>query len=127
MVSGGEITVTAEGKGDAMITIEASASTPASATIINQQTEADRASIDIPVSVALEALAITLEGPDAGMNLVEGMSYTLTAKANRAVEMDTMVELVQTDGTAAPADYNVEPITIPKGESMGTTKLMVAP
>ena len=124
-VSGGEIMVEAKGKGDAMITVEASATMPAGATIINQQTEADRASIDIPVSVALEALTVTLEGPDAGMNLVEGMEYTITAKANRAVGMDTMVELVQTDGTAAPADYKVEPITIPMGESMGTTKLMV--
>ena len=59
------------------------------------------------------------------MNLVEGMEYTITAKANRAVEMDTMVELVQTDGTASPADYEVAPITIMMGESMGTTKLMV--
>ena len=124
VVSDDEITVTAMGKGDAMITVEASASTPAGVTI-NKQTEADRASIEIPVSVALEALAITLKGPDAGMNLVEGMSYTLTANANRAVGMDTMVELVQTDGTAAPADYKVEPITIPAGGSMGTTTLMV--
>ena len=123
-VSGGEIMVEAKGKGDAMITVEASATMPAGVTA-NKQTEADRASIDIPVAVALEALAITLEGPDAGMNLVEGMSYTLTAMANRAVEMATMVELVQTDGTASPADYKVEPITIPMGESMGTTKLMV--
>ena len=59
------------------------------------------------------------------MQLIEGMEYTITAKANRAVEMDTMVELVQTDGTASPADYKVEPITIKMGESMGTTKLMV--
>ncbi len=124
-VSGGEIMVEAEGKGDAMITIEASATMAAGATIVNPQTEADRASIDIPVSVALEALTVTLEGPDAGMNLIEGMEYTITAMANRAVEMDTMVELVQTDGTASPADYMVEPITISMGESMGTTKLMV--
>jgi hypothetical protein len=123
-VSGGEIMVMAEGKGDAMITVEASATAPAGVTI-NKQTEADRASIDIPVSVALEALAVTLEGPDAGMNLVEGMSYTLTAKASRAVEMDTMVELVQTGGSASPDDYEVEAITIPMGESLGTTKLMV--
>ena len=34
------------------------------------------------------------------------------AMANRAVEMDTMVELVPPDGTASPADYSVEPITI---------------
>ena len=124
MVSGGEITVTAEGKGDAMITVEASA-TAAAGVKINTQTEADRASIVFPVSVALEALAVTLKLPDAGMNLVEGMSYTLTATTNRAVEMDTVVELVQTEGTAAPADYKVEPITIKMDESMGTTTLMV--
>ena len=124
MVSGGEITVMAEGKGDAMITVEASATMPAGVTV-NPQTEADRASIEIPISVALSPLTVELVGPDAGMNLVEGMEYTITAKANRAVEMDTMVELVQTDGTASPADYDVESITIKKGESMGTTKLMV--
>ena len=123
-VSGGEIMVTAKGKGDAMITVEASASMGSGVTA-NPQTEPDRASVDIPIAVALAPLSIMLEGPDAGMNLVEGMSYTLTARANRPVEMDTMVELVQTDGTAAPADYKVEPITIPMGESMGTTKLMV--
>jgi hypothetical protein len=53
------------------------------------------------------------------------MEYTITAKANRAVEMDTMVELVQTAGTASPADYTVAAISIAAGESMGTTKLMV--
>ena len=123
-VSNGEVTVTAMGKGDAMITITAHASMPAGVTI-NKQTDPGEASIDIPFEVGLEALTIELEGPDAGMNLVEGMEYTITAKANRAVEMDTMVELVQTDGTASPADYEVESITIMMGESMGTTKLMV--
>ena len=124
-VSGSEIMIMAVGKGDAMITVEASASMSSGVTV-NKQTEPDRASIEIPVSVALAPLSIMLEGPDAGMNLVEGMEYTITAMANRAVEMDTMVELIQTDGTASPADYEVEPITIKMGESMGTTKLMVA-
>ncbi len=123
-VTGGEIMVTAKGKGDAMITIEASA-TMASGVTINKQTEADRASITIPIAVSLAPLSVTLEGPDAGMNLVEGMSYTLTAKASRAVEMDTMVELVQTGGSASPDDYEVKAITITMGESQGTTKLMV--
>ena len=49
------------------------------------------------------------------------MSYEVMAKANRPVEKDTMVELVQTDGTASPSDYMVEPITIMAGEMMGTT------
>ena len=123
-VSVGEIMVTAKGKGDAMITIEASASM-GSGVKANPQTEPDRASVEIPIAVALAPLSVMLEGPDAGMNLVEGMEYTITAKANRAVEMDTMVELLQTAGSASPEDYTVENITISSGESMGTTKLMV--
>ena len=123
-VGGGEIMVTAKGKGDAMITIEASASM-GSGVKANPQTEPDRASVEIPIAVALAPLSVMLEGPDAGMNLVEGMEYTITAKANRAVEMDTMIELFQTAGSASPEDYTVENITISAGESMGTTKLML--
>ena len=124
MVSNGEVTVTAVGKGDAMITITAHASMPSSVTR-NPQTDSRTASVTFPVEVGLEPLAITLEPPDAGMNLVEGMSYTLTAKANRAVEMETMVELIQTAGSASPDDYEVMAVTINAGESMGTTQLMV--
>ena len=124
MVSNGEVTVTAMGTGDAMITIIAHASMPSSVKI-NPQTDARMASIAFPVEVGLEPLVITLEPPDAGMNLVEGMSYTLTARANRGVEMETMVELIQTGGSASPDDYEVMPITISANESMGTTMLMV--
>ena len=123
-VSNGEVTVTAVGKGDAMITIIAHASMPSSVKI-NEQTDTRTASITFPVEVGLEPLIITLKLPDAGMNLVEGMSYTLTAEANRAVEMETMVELVQTAGSASPDDYEVMAITIDASESMGTTQLMV--
>ena len=123
-VTGGEVTVTAKSKGDAMITITAHASMP-STVKINDQDDRRMASITFPVEVGLEPLTIDLKMPDAGTNLVEGMEYTITAMANRAVEMDTMVELVQTDGTASPADYEVEPITIEKDSKMGTTKLMV--
>ena len=124
MVSNGEVTVTAVGTGDAMITIMAHASMPSSV-MVNPQTDARMASITFPVEVGLEPLTITLEPPDAGMNLVEGMSYTLTARANRGVEMETMVELIQTGGSASPDDYEVMPITIGVNESMGTTTLMV--
>ena len=106
MVSNDEVTVTAVGKGDAMITIIAHASMPSSVKI-NEQSDTRTASITFPVEVGLEALTITLKPPDAGVNLVEGMSYTLTAETNRAVEMETMVELVQTAGSASPDDYEV--------------------
>ena len=35
-----------------------------------------------------------------------------------------MVELVLAGGTASPADYSAEPITIPAGQSEGTTMVM---
>ena len=73
---------------------------------------------------APEPTSITLSGPE-DMNLVEGMSYEITAMANGPVTEDTMVELVQTDGTASPADYEVENITIMAGETMGSAMLMV--
>ena len=69
-------------------------------------------------------VAVTLSGPE-DPNLVEGMSYTLTATADRAIDEDIVVELLQTEGTASPVDYEVGPITIPAGETMGTTMLMV--
>ena len=80
-VSGGEIMVTAKGKGDAMITVEASA-TMASGVKANPQTEPDRASVAIPVAVALAPLAVELIGPDAGMNLVEGTAVTFGGVRN---------------------------------------------
>ena len=65
---------------------------------------------------------MTLRGPRT-VNLVEGMSYEITAMATRSVTEDTVVELLQSDGTAAPADYEVEDVTILGGEAMGSTML----
>ena len=122
-VSGSTVKVCGVSAGEANVTVTATGTPPAAGATISQ-TVSNVAQISFGVTVALVDLAITLSGPE-DMNVVEGMSYTLTATANRAVEMDTMVELVQTDGTAAPADYTVEPITIMAGETAGTTMLMV--
>ena len=123
-VSGEEVTVMAERAGMAKLTITGTARM-ASSSFMPDQTTSNVASIMFEVTVELKDLVIMLHGPE-DMNLVEGMSYEVKAMANRPVEMDTMVEMVQTDGTAAPADYEVESITIMKGEDMGMTMLMVA-
>ena len=68
----------------------------------------------------------TLSGP-MDMNIVEGMSYELTATANQAVHMDTEVMLMR-DRAASDAgddDYSVGSIMIMAGEMSGTTMLMV--
>ena len=68
----------------------------------------------------------TLTGP-MDMNIVEGMSYELTATASQAVRADTTVMLVRDRAAsdAADGDYSVESITIMAGETSGTTMLMV--
>ena len=70
--------------------------------------------------------AFTLSGPD-DMNLVEGRSYTLTATADPAVEVDTTVAIVldRSMSDADDDDYTVEDITIAAGSATGTTMLMV--
>ena len=121
--SGETVKVMADDDGEAKVTVTGTAS-PMSDSLVITQDRADVAQLTFPVMVELKMLSIVLSGPE-DMNIVEGMSYELNATANRPVEKDTMVELVQTDGTAAPADYMVEPITIMAGEMMGTTMLMV--
>ena len=121
--SGEAVTVMAMEPGDAQVTVTATA-TPTSSSLVVTQDRANVAQLTFPVTVELADLMITLSGPD-DMNLVEGMSYEISAMANRAVTEDTMVELVQTDGTASPSDYTVESITIMAGEDMGSTLLMV--
>ena len=123
-VSGEAVTVMAGEPGEAKVTITATG-TPATSSLVITQDRANVAQVTFPVMVELADLEVTLSGPE-DMNLVEGMSYALTATANRAVVEDTMVELVQTDGSASPADYEVEPITIAAGAASGTTMLMVA-
>lgn len=72
------------------------------------------------------AITYTLSGPE-DMNLVEGMSYTLTATASSAVKADTTVTLTRdaAASSASPDDYNVDNITIAAGETEGTTLLTV--
>ena len=122
-VSGEKVMVMAERAGMAKLTVTGTARMASS--FMPDQTTSNVASIMFEVEVVLKDLVIMLHGPD-DMNLVEGMSYEVKAMANRPVEKDTMVELVQTDGTAAPADYEVESIMIMAGEEMGMTMLMVA-
>ena len=121
--SGEAVTVMAMEPGDAKVTITATA-TPNGSSLVVTQDRANVAQLTFPVMVELADLMITLSGPD-DMNLVEGMSYEISAMANRPVTEDTMVELVQTDGTASPSDYMVENITIMAGEDMGSTMIMV--
>ena len=131
--SGGTVTVTAEGEGMAEITITARASRPSGVMIVDQ-TDPREASIKFPVEVGLEALSIMLSGPEE-MNLVEGGmahangtpgSAMVTATANRAVTVDTVVKLVRDRAmsSASDADYSTEDITIPSGQMMGSTMVM---
>ncbi len=117
------VTLVTEGAGEAQVTVTATA-TPRGGSLTVTQDRANVARLTFPVTVELAALAITLTGPD-DVNLVEGMSYAVTAEANRAVTEDTVVELTPTAGTASPADYEVEPITIAAGEVSGSTMLLV--
>ena len=122
--SGNMVTVTAGNAGHAHITITATATMVSGIEIHTGQPATNVATVVFSVNVVHADLMVTLSGPD-DMNLVEGMSYEITATASRAVTEDTMVELVQTDGTASPADYEVGNITIMAGETMGSTMLMV--
>ena len=121
--SGEAVTIMAMEAGEGKVTVTATATPMASGLVVTQD-RANVAQVTFPVMVELADLMITLEGPE-DMNLVEGMSYEIKAMANREVTEDTMVELVQTDGTASPSDYEVENITIMAGEMMGSTMLMV--
>ncbi len=120
--SGEAVTIMAMEAGEAKVTVTATAS-PMSSSLIITQDRANVAQVTFPVMVELADLMITLSGPE-DMNIAEGMSAMVTATANRAVTEDTMVELIQTDGTASPADFMAEPITIMAGEMMGTTMVM---
>ncbi len=123
VASGGAVTLVTEDVGEAQVTVTATAN-PRGGSLTVTQDRAHVAQLTFPVTVEPAALAITLTGPD-DVNLVEGMSYAITAAANRAVTEDTVVELTPTAGTASPADYEVEPITIAAGEASGATVLLV--
>ena len=123
-VSGGSVMVTAKSEGTADITITAHANMASGVKIVDQ-TDPGMASIMFPVEVGLEALSITLEGPE-DMNLAEGMSARVTATANRAVTAETTVMLMRDRAmsSASDADYEAEAITIAAGETMGSTMVM---
>lgn len=88
---------------------------------------ADHAMIMADVEVGVLPLTITLHGP-ADMNLVAGISYEITAMANRAVTEETMVEIMRdraASNAVAAEDYEVANITIAAGADSGGTLLMV--
>ena len=120
--SGEAVTIMARDAGEATVTVTATA-TMAAGSIVITQDRANVAQLTFPVMVELADLMITLSGPE-DINIAEGMSGMVTATANRAVTEDTMVELIQTEGTASPADFTAEPITIMAGEMTGTTMVM---
>ena len=120
--SGDTVMLMALAAGEAKVTVTATATAKSSSLIITQ-TVANVAQVTFPVMVELADLMVTLSGPE-DMNIAEGMSAMVTAMANRAVTEDTMVELIQTEGTASPADFMAEPIMIMAGEMMGTTMVM---
>ena len=111
--------------GTAKITITATATDKASS-FKTSQDRSDVAQVMFEVAVALPDLMITLSGPE-DENIVEGgMGAMVTAMANRAVDEDTMVMLMRdrSESTAGDDDYTAEPITIMKGEKMGSTMVM---
>ena len=116
-VSGSMLTLTPMDAGGATITVMAT-DTAGDAD--------DHAMVMGDVEVGVLPLMVTLSGP-ADMNLVEGMSYELTAMANRAVMADTMVEIMRDRAMSDADDYDftVEAITIEAGGTMGKTMLMV--
>ena len=123
-VSGGTVMVTAVAEGMTDITITAHASMASGVKILDQ-TDPGMASVMFPVEVGLEALSIELKGPE-DMNLAEGMSAMVTATANRAATVDTMVMLMRDRAmsTAGDDDYTAEAITIMAGEMTGSTMVM---
>ena len=124
-VGGGMVMATAMAEGMAHVTITAHATAPAGAKPL-PQTEPDEASIIFPVEVGLEALSITLMGPE-DMNLVEGgMGGMVTATANRAVTEAVTINLMRDRAmsSADDMDYTAEAITIEAGMMSGTTMVM---
>ena len=119
--SGDAVTLTAMSVGTATITVTGTVLSSATVT----QTRDNIASVEFDVTVDELPLKIMLEGPE-DMDIAEGDSVVLTARANRAVTANTTVELRETgDSTASPADWNADNITINAGESTGTTRLTV--
>ncbi len=125
MVSGGMVSVMAEAMGMADITITAHASMPSGVKIADQ-TDPREASIMFPVEVGVEALTLTLTGPE-DMNVVEGgRGAMLTVTANRAVTEAVTVNLMRDRAmsSAGDDDFTADPIVIRAGQMSGTTMVM---
>ena len=124
-VGGGMVTVTAgHEEGMAHITITAHASMPSSVKIADQSDPAE-ASIMFPVDVMMEALTLTLMGPE-DMNVAEGMSAEVTVMANRAVteDMEIMLMRDRAMSSATDEDFTADSIMLMAGEEMATGMVM---
>ena len=115
-VRGDTLTLTAMSLGTATVTV--------TATVVSSvvtQTRSNQAVIEFDLAVERLPLEIVLEGP-ADMNITEGMSAMVTARANDPVAADTPVELRLTEGSASNEDFSIEPMTImiAAGETTGT-------
>ena len=110
------LTLTAMSLGTATITV--------TATVVSSvvtQTRSNQAVVEFDLTVARLPLEIMLEGPE-DMNITEGMSATVTARANDPVTADMSIELRLTEGSASLEDFSIEPMTImiAAGETTGT-------
>ena len=115
-VRGETLTLTAMSIGTATVTV--------TATVVSSvvtQTRSNQAVIKFDLAVERLPLEIMLEGPE-DMNITEGMSATVTARANDPVTADMSIELRLTEGSASLEDFSIEPMTImiAAGETTGT-------
>ena len=126
--SGDSIKINAVEAGEAKVTITATAKM-ASSSFLPDQTVSNIASIVFPVVVTDKMLVVMLEMPENVMegNIVEGMSYMIRAKANRAVMEDTEVMIMRdrAQSDADDSDFTVSSAMIMAGEDWADAELMV--
>ena len=126
--SGDSIKINAVEAGEAKVTVTATAKM-ASSSFLPDQTVSNIASIVFPVVVTDKMLVVMLEMPENVMegNIVEGMSYMIRAKANRAVMEDTEVMIMRdrAQSDADDSDFTVSSAMIMAGEDWADAELMV--
>ena len=126
--SGSTVTAMAESAGSAKVTITGTA-TMASSSFAPAQTVSNVASVTFEVMVVDKPLTLMIEMPDNVMegNIVEGMSYHIPVKTNRAVNEDTEVTFARdrSQSDADEDDYSIGDVTIMAGEHMAMAELMV--
>ena len=126
--SGDSIKINAVEAGEAKVTVTATAKM-ASSSFMPDQTVSNIASIVFPVVVTDKMLVVMLEMPENVMegNIVEGMSYMIRAKANRAVMEDTEVMIMRdrAQSDADDSDFTVSSAMIMAGEDWADAELMV--